>query len=344
MAAAGRHADHPLKEQLREDYQTFDWYQLVRLLLMERVGQRATVEPESHVRFRADLSLAFPGTEVTDVVDPGGGVPVCVTTRNYGVAGYLGPLPEAFTERLYERRAQGERAMVDFLDIFNNRLGHLRFRTKARSCPALTPGPPQETLLAGPLSAVMGLAAAELAEQVPLPTRAVLGLAGLLANRRRSADAIQRVLACYLGVDVTLRQFVGAWQPIPESDCLCLAKKNSSLGSNTVLGEKVWDAAAAIEVRVGPLAREPLLELLPGGARHQPFAAMLRFLTDRQADCRVRLVADAGAIPGARIISLGAGVSRLGYVAWLGDAQIGYREAVFTVPAYAAEADNASPQ
>ncbi|HEY6925573.1 MAG TPA: type VI secretion system baseplate subunit TssG, partial [Steroidobacteraceae bacterium] len=92
-----------------------------------------------------------------------------------------------------------------------------------------------------------------------------------------------------------------------------------------------------IEVRMGPLDRDAFFELLPNGPRHQSLAAMLRFLTDRQVDCRVRLVAHATDVPGSVLTAANDGTAQLGRTSWVGDAVQGEREAMFRIPAYAKE-------
>jgi type VI secretion system protein ImpH len=342
MAAPGWRSDRPLSRCLREDFAQFDWYQLVRLLLTERAGSATPAMLDRHIRFRADLSMAFPASEVTAVLELDRQRPIAVATPNYSLAGYLGPLPESFVEWLQERRLAGDRTMADFLDLFNHRIGSLRYRIKSRVYPALNRNLPQRTPLAARLSAVMGLAEPQLMRQLPVQERALLGVAGLLANRRRNVDTIERVLARYLASPVVIAQFRGSWQPIPRSDQTLLGKKNSVLGKNTVLGRQVWDQAAGIEVRIGPLAHVAFFDLLPNGPRHDGLTAMLRFLTDRQVDCCVRLVARAPDVPGILLSAANDSTTQLGRTTWVGDARQGEREAMFMIPAYATESARAA--
>jgi len=342
MAAPGRRSDHSLSRCLREDFAQFNWYQLVRLLLTERGGNEAPAALDRHIRFRADLSMAFPASEITAVLESDRQHPIKVATPNYSVAGYLGPLPESIVEWLQERRSAGDRSMADFFDLFNHRIGSLRYRIKSRVYPALNRNLPQRTPSAARLSAVMGLAHPQLMRQLPLQERALLGVAGLLANRRRNVDTIERVLARYLAAPVVITQFRGSWQPIPRSDQTLLGTKNSVLGTSTVLGQQVWDQTAGIEVRIGPLPRVAFFDLLPAGPRHAGLAAMLRFLTDRQVDCCVHLVAKASHVPGTLLSATNEGTVQLGLTTWVGDEQQGERDAMFMLPAFATESARAA--
>lgn len=342
MAAASRDTDRPLSAQLRSDPTGFEFYQLVRLLRRERTHEAGLPPIERAVRFRSDLSLVFPAHEVTAVADRND-APVAVTTPDYGVGGYLGPLPESFTEWAQARRADGDPAMADFLDIFSQRINVLRYQIKARVHTALDAERPERTAQAARLAAITGMREPELVSQLPVTTRALLGLAGVLANRRRSAAAVEQVLRGYLGANVHVLQFQGAWQRLARRDQTRLAQQNSRLGRDMVLGQRSWDQSARIEVRIGPLPFARFRELLPGGARHAALVAMLRFLTDRTVDCRVRLQLDGDPPPSALTSDPAHGV-RLAQVAWLPPAQAGEPPAAaFLVRAYdTAELDDAA--
>ncbi|MBI3897240.1 MAG: type VI secretion system baseplate subunit TssG [Gammaproteobacteria bacterium] len=338
MAAISGRSDRPLSAQLRSDYARFDFFQLVRLLQRERIAADPAVALERCVRFRSELSLVFPANEVTalrSTTDTE--TPATVTTPNYGVAGYLGPLPEALTEWMLERRAAGDAAVADFLDLFNHRVNVLRYHSKERVHPALSNRPPEQTALADRLAAVMGFLAPGLAAQLPLPRRSLLGVAGLLANRRKSAAALKQVLAHFLDCAIELTQYSGAWQTIPEDNRLHLGRRNSRLARDAVVGQRAWDQAARIDVRIGPLPYERFLELLPSGALHASLVSLLRFLTDRQVDCRVLLQVDAATLPPPTLLGV-----RLTQTAWTAQRRTdATRTVTFIVPAYDPPAETA---
>src|SRR3972149_9301312 len=99
MEAHDWRSSRPLNRRVREDFAHFNFYQLVRLILRERgVADPRVPDIDRAVRFRAALSSAFPGNEVTRLQDRGDGVPVTPTTPNSVVAGYLGPLPEPYAD------------------------------------------------------------------------------------------------------------------------------------------------------------------------------------------------------------------------------------------------------
>ncbi|HYD80207.1 MAG TPA: type VI secretion system baseplate subunit TssG [Paucimonas sp.] len=341
MGTAGRRTPLPLKDFIFKRYGSFNVFQLLRLLQWKQreAASRASMvqEPERQIRFRADLSAAFPGREVTRLIErrpspaaaireshPGASrtrrAPqeiIEIFTPNYCVASVLGPLPEPYTEWLRDQQRMREHTMSDFLDLFNQRLNALRYELKARQAIGLNNSSPEETPHAFYLASLMGMGQPELAAQMPLPQRAWLGLAGLLANRRKSASTVKHVLKLFLGPDanVKVEQFAGAWQDIEEDDRIALGRKNHALGSRSLLGRRVWDQQARIRILVSAMRFERFLELLPPAAdqvaspHFERFAALLRLLTDRAYDCDVRLAVRADSIPRS-ILSTGGDQGR----------------------------------
>lgn len=370
MATAGWRENSTLKTLVFEHHGRFNVFQLMRLLLWRRAGTvpdaalarvPAEARVEQRLRFTADLSAAFPGREISRLrmrapeQNPFGSTPgpssesdhvagagvVEISTPNFCVAGALGPLPEPFTEWVRDLGRAREPAMEDFLNIFNQRMNVLRLHLKTRQTPGLNNAPPEDTAQARYLAALMGMAQRDLGAQVPLPRRAWLGLAGLLANTRRSPFVLTHVLSQFVGAKVSLEQLVGAWQIIEPDNRIALGAANHRLGQQSVLGRRVWDQQARIRITLAPLAYEDFCELLPPNKAEQRtlrrspsddrkatafenFVALLRLLLDRQCDCEVSLEAEAATVP-PRV--LGAAPSpinahrglRLGQTAWLAD-------------------------
>jgi type VI secretion system protein ImpH len=343
MAAAAGKSSPALIPPILEQYARFDVFQLVRLLCHRHggawpIGQR--------LRFRADLSAAFPGREITHLsrarpmpafrneVQPEQKMPerIEVRTSNYCVASELGPLPEPFLEWVRDQERLGGHAMAAFLDIFNQRIHVLRHDLKMRALRALDGASPAQTRYAGQLAALMGMALPAQQAQMPLPMRAWLGLAGLLANSRKSAIVIGRILSAYLGVGARLEPLVGAWRDIETTDRLALGRHNHALGQRSLLGRRTWDAHAGVRLIVDRLPYAVCCALLPlreqtnadgqaPGTAHRGLVAMIHLLLDRHFDCEVCLNIDPDTVPPSSLRP-GAGSEyrglRLGHTAWLG--------------------------
>lgn len=389
MACPGWRTTDALSQRLERDYRHFNFYQLVRLFLLARrarslsVDQRLPATPVSSeeldrcLRFRANLDAAFPGREI-DRIEPAigpadpdadshsdfsaaAGSPLQLTLNNYTIAGYQGPLPDTYVEWLRDQLREGNPDLADFLDLFNHRFNVLRYLLKTRHRPALESTQPDGGATADYLSAVMGMFTTGLAEQLPLPRRTLLGLAGLLSNPRRSPPMIEAVLRAYLHCPVQLDPLQGDWRPIEEDDQIRLGQRNHRLGSQTILGQRHWFEQAAVRITIGPLDFDRANRLLPPAAGqsapdHQALVALLHFLVQRQCDCWLRLQVRQTSIPplvlqGHADNHEAGDTPRLGYSAWLGRPAHWYDSAhavataagpvrliEFTVPAHTAPA------
>ncbi|WP_148716426.1 type VI secretion system baseplate subunit TssG [Chitinolyticbacter meiyuanensis] len=363
MAAADWRTARPLKTALADEFGRFNIFQLVRLLRWQprARGANGTLQPlkpwaiDERLRFRGELSAAFPGREVTRVVNrrrprrPVAQAPELIelTTPNYCVAGELGPLPEPYTEWVRDELRAGEPAMAAFLDLFNHRTNALRHQIKARQEVGLNHLEPAETRYAQYLGALMGVGLPELAAQLPLPARAWLGLAGLLANCRKSATTVEHVLSRYLGVPVALTQLIGAWRNIERGDRQLLGRHGNRLGRDCLVGGRYWDQQARIRLTVATLDYARFRALLPLSRQengYAAFAALVHLLVDRRVDVEVVLRLDTPTAPRATLNrEEGGSAMRLSQTAWLSSADAAAdaaaRAVTFLIPAYPAKGD-----
>jgi type VI secretion system protein ImpH len=262
------------------------------------------------IRYRADLSAAFPGREFSGMRwSPGqdGQGTLYVTTPNYCIGGTLGPLPEPYTEWLRDEREKRRYGPADFIDLYNHRLNQLRFALKEDLLPELSPAPPQRCDHAQRLAALMGLGSPLLVRQIKMPPRAWLALAALLGDGRRSAADVERALTLVLDTPVRLRQMVGAWRPIEAEDRPPLGGAKAGLGRRTVLGRQVWDQQARVRITIGGWDYARACATLPPqrgaapGRRYKHLRDLLWLLLDRQCDVEVRLQVAADGVPASRL-------------------------------------------
>lgn len=240
------------------------------------------------LRFRADLSPAFPGCEVTactslDSVAVDLAVPVMlratqedtppdervktgvieIRTPNYCVASELGPLPEPFVDWVRDRLRDDDQTFAAFLDVFNHRVNVLRHQFKATQDVALDYALPQDTLQADFLACIAGIASLDAEAQIALPRRAWLGMTATLADPRRSTAAALTALRQYLGVPATqLVPLVGGWRPLSAQQWPSLGRQ-AKLGDDAVLGTHVWNEMVGVRLCVPDVDYGRLCGLLP---------------------------------------------------------------------------------
>ena len=294
----------PRLAKLLASPQSFDLFQAIRLIELQQ-GQLP--------RMGAQVSLAFPASDIAEVQAPAGGAGQSWTLRTpvLALAGAHGPLPMPVTEQLLARRWVRDSAGLDFLDIFHHRFLSFLYRARKKHHPALSAGDAGGLPLARAIDALAGLGHRE-----GLHDTAGQGLwlrhAALLGAAPRSMANLENLLRDSLGWVVRGRQFVGGWQPLAEVDTPLLGR-GAVLGENAMLGRRVWDAAAGISLALGPLPQQALPGLLPGGAD----LARLRWLVGRHlpSELQLSLELQPEPCPAQALPRLGA--ARLGWTSWL---------------------------
>jgi type VI secretion system protein ImpH len=294
----------------------FEFYQAVRLL--EAFQPLALLPGETHqpareaVRFRSAVDFDFPASEI-EKLDWSNGTPR-LTVNFFGLAGALGPLPQAYTEMLLEALAKKDPAAIDFLDIFNNRLIMLLYRARQIHQPALTARSPDLGATAGHLFSCIGLGIPVVKRSLGFPASSLLQYSGLFARSIRTAAGLESLLSDYFCVAVRVHQFVGMWREIDRSQwtTLGLSGQNNLLGSQTALGKRAWDQAGCILVTMGPLDLPAFSSFLPGTPKFQLLSKLLRFYLGIGRQARARLVLKNTGVPQSRL-----GRSRLGLTSFL---------------------------
>lgn len=321
MAAHGRGSNGSVASQLFSEGWRFELYQAVRLLeRMSReavpVGEGSDPEREA-VRFSSRVGFDFPASEVQEIFPPPApGEPARLTVNVLGLAGALGPLPAPFSELLLERVWAKDPAMRDFLDIFNHRLVSMLHRARKRVRPGLSWDRPDSEGFSRAAFALMGLGTEGVRDRMEVEDRALLQYTGILARRGRSAVGLEIMLADYFGVGVRCVQFVGRWLTLDAEQQTALGVRNQAISSKAcgaVLGGRVWEQAAGIEIVLGPLTLGRFLDFLPIGRGFRSLSQLVRFAVGDGLDFRVRLTLKAAEMPPCR---LGCG-PRLGWSSWL---------------------------
>jgi len=352
MGAADWRTGEPLASRLRARPASFDFFQWIRLNswplrdASPAAIERGARQVNTHLRFRAEMSSAFPGSEISagrqrrtvrNKIDERR-VELFVT--NFVLSGVLGPLPDSFADWIRQRLAERDPVMAEFLDIFNHRISTIRYELKAASVAAFDACRPENTHYADMVGALMGLSAFEgegadiLKQRVPIPKRALLALCGLVGNGRKSAAGFGVVMGVYLQAPVQVEQLLGAWRAIEPRDQTRLGQRR--IADTAPLGRRVWVNQAAVGLTIGPIVYKRLCALLRDcvqgdgdqdkafGVGYSGLAAMVHFLLDRHVDVVVTIMVEASSIPRSllwrpqRIAGFGSNHGlRLGQTAWL---------------------------
>lgn len=313
MATTGGTSRNSVAGALREDASRFEFVQAIALL--EQMAQGADDEA---VLLEAGFGFDFPASDVQCLLPPDGRERRVRLRSNFlGLGGAHGPLPAAVSELVLERASRKDGAFQAFLGLFNHRLLALFYRVRSQARIGLGHRPPHETGFARHVFALLGLGTPGLAGRMPVPDRALLQHAGLLAGGRRTAAGLEALLARQFGVGVRLEPFTGRWLAVDAAERTAIGRtgRHRALGRGAALGGRVWDIQSAFTLALGPLTLARFHDLLPSGSAHRALVALCRFHAGPGQDCFLRLeLAEGEARPGRLSRDAGA---KLGWTAWL---------------------------
>jgi len=312
-----------LEREILEDPTSFGFFQAVRVLERlfpdrGRVGEFA--DPAEEVaRFSVNTSIAFPASEIQTLdIEPDGKLKL--TVNFLGLTGPLGILPLYYSLLVAERSRARDRAMRDFLDIFNHRFVSLFYRAWERNRFAITYERGQADRVTEHLSDLLGLGTAGVQDLYSVPDETLVFFSGLLGMQGRPAAALERLLEDYFGVPVEVEQFVGGWYPIA-ADTQCAlgdeATASSQLGVGAVVGDEIWDQQARVRLRLGPLTRRQYDDFLPEGAAHEALCTVTRLFSEGRFDFEAQLVLLGDEVPGCVLGAEGEAATPLGWTTWI---------------------------
>jgi type VI secretion system protein ImpH len=325
------------------------------------------------LRFRAVPALTFPAGEISEVRSPallappppatatpssresareplparpdGRSKPTEMTVAFMGLTGPSGVLPMHYTSLVIERSHTKHKdySLRDFLDLFNHRAVSLFYRAwdkyrfpvgyeRAKQSNS-------EDLFTFCLYCLVGLGTAGLRGRMRVDDEAILYYGGHYAHRPRSANSLERLLADYFDLPVTLEQFSGQWLYLSESEQSCFPSArhpgglNMTLGESVIVGERVWDTQSKFRVRLGPVGYAWFARLMPSGDALGQLGDLVRLYVGPEFDFDVQPVLLAREVPWCELTDDPARGPRLGWNTWVrnGDFAEDVRDAVFQV-------------
>jgi type VI secretion system protein ImpH len=283
---------------------------------------------EDPLRFRSQLSLNFPASEVSDLKFEregkvsAAGLPLTeVQVTFMGLVGPSGVLPRPYTELLLERHIQyRDDAAHAFLDVFSHRMTtlfyeawqkykfYIEYERNGTSdfdrylLHLVGLGPQAQKQKFGP-------------EGSPLRRELFSYFSGMFAQKPRNALNLQVMLSFYFSLPFKVRQFAGRWLKLDVSQCTQLGRKNAALGQSAVVGNRVWDYQSSVRIEIGPLPLADYQRFQPGTEDYQKLVELVRFYVGAHLDFQIAPTLKREAVPLAKIGRQGN--VALGWLGWL---------------------------
>ncbi len=308
MSTESRRKNSSVVHLLQKQPDAFSFFQAVRLLERSAHFNKASEEvayqpvaryspPEKElIRFSAPATLKFSSSEILSVHQ--------VLTKNHllnkqwkmqipfmSLTQATGVLPFHYTELLLSRIKMKDYSLADFLDLFNHRLISLfyqssnkyflpveyerkkLFATRDKKTDQFT-----QTLLS-----MIGLGTQHLNYKLLIPDEALLFYSGSLTHKMPNASSLKHMLQDYFRFPVTIKEFVGQWQPLIDDIRTQLGNRynikgqNASLGASAILGSKSWFAQGKCQIIIGPLNEQQFAQVSPGTQTLKAFKQFVRF-------------------------------------------------------------------
>lgn len=315
MATESRRPPPAVGDQLLQQPYRFRFFQAVRLLRLKHPG----VDLEALLQFKSEVSLAFPASEIVGLrtLEEDSGR-YELTVAFLGLLGRNSLLPDHYLERAQALARQKDRAMLDFLDLFNNRLTTLFYQAWEKSRFYLKRERREKDELSSALEALAGLHTGETSRPLPFDLDLVRVHAGVFMRGVVSAEAACQVFrTAFPGVGFELLQFDPQQLPLEDESRFQLSRRSrgNQLGRFCPLGRKVWDVQSRVRLKVGPLPRARWEGFGPEGEEALRLHSIWRQLTGGDLELVVERVLASEA---ARGWQLGERSHRLGRSAWLG--------------------------
>lgn len=344
MIEVGRNAVD-LREQLEKEPYRFDFFQAVRLLrwLAETVDQTDVqyqrkplgedYSPrEEIVRFHALPSHSFPQGSISDFHWPTArdSLPAEMVVGFMGLTGPNGVLPRHYTQLVIDRTRDKDNALRDYLDLFNHRIISHFYRAWAKyrlpiaiEQSRLNKQREGDDLFTRCLFCLVGLGTPGLRDRLQLNDASFLYFSGHFAHYPRNAISLEAVVADYFQLPVQVRQCHGQWLYLSPEDQSnigpqqLLETHNNQLGTNVVVGRRVWGVEQSFRLRLGPLGYRQFEQFTPAGRALLRLAQLVRMYVGLEFDFDVQLVLRRDEVPLCRLACGEDASARLGWNTWI---------------------------
>jgi type VI secretion system protein ImpH len=160
-----------------------------------------------------------------------------------------------------------------------------------------------------------------------VPDPAKLHFSGRLSAQQRNPEGLAAVLSSFFAVEASIEEFAGRYVNLPEQYRLKLGVAGpegpgtAMLGlsqGGAVVGGKVYDAAGAIRIRLGPMSLKQYVKFLPGTATHERLVSWVKNYLGDELWWECVLVLRDREVPRTRLGGRpGEGGAMLGWTSWV---------------------------
>lgn len=230
-----------------------------------RIG-RSRRTRDDVVRLGQDPFLAFPDREVS-AASLDGNRPE-VRSPVMGFFGAHGALPLNTTEEVLRWAEAGDKAFVEFTDIFATRFIQLYYRAWADARPIVQFDHGADDRFQKYLLSLVGLGSPAFRDQADVLDTLRLRYTALFMGRIKSPRRLQQIIKLHLKTEVEIEELVPSWMEFEPDSLSRLGAQGSTLGQDVHLGSRIQSVGEKICVHLYTNSFAAYERLLPGGADH----------------------------------------------------------------------------
>jgi type VI secretion system protein ImpH len=303
---------------LREAPRRFRFDAAIRVLLRAY----RTEDPAEVARYRTPPGLVYPPADVLRL--HGDGRPD-VTVGLMGLTGPAGVLPRHYSEFVTQTLRGRSTALHDFVDMLSHRFvaffshATIKYRPAPAAETAALRSPPEPDPVTQVLLALTGYGTRHLVPRLLTGPEPILHYAGLFAMRPRSAERLRALISDFLGMQVEVVEFAGAWLNLPPDQRTRIGVGGAfgRLGVDASAGVRAWDPQARFILRIGPLDGVGFQRMLPDRPALHRLVSLVRAYVGYEQGFAINPVLKAEDIP-PLLMDGGAGSGpRLGWNTWM---------------------------
>ena len=292
--------------------QDFDFFQAVRILKRYLLF----TQQQKKLSFKNSSGSAFPATDIIKISS------FELLVSFMGLTGQNGILPEHYSELLLERLNQKDTTLMDFLDIFHDRILHLFYDTwKLDKYYIAFEKLNNKAILYDQTLRFINAASGQpkVASDKGLLSEDVwLFYAGLLNFQSRPAETLKLILQDYFLLPIAISNYASEWIKIADKERTRLAKyptAHSGLGIDAVVGKRIWHIQNRFAIQIGPINYQQFKRLLPNGGMLKALRALVQRFAGMEFDFSIALILRGSLAPKCILSSKRS--MRLGWNSWL---------------------------
>lgn len=291
-------------DQMQDDAQGEGLFNLLRRIERAHPGQprigHSRRTADEVVTLSQEPRMGFPAADVAGLAQPATGK----TQVHAQAIGYFGPqgaLPLNITEEAARWVDLGDRAFVDFTNIFGTRFQQLFFRAWSDAHAISQFDAPDKDRFQGYIGALSGIGTEGFRSHDSVHDVFKTSMVPLHAARVKSPVRLRQLIEHHLACDVIVREHEPSWLEFEAADHCKLGQQGATLGRDSFLGSRVQtiNERVVLEIRTGTL--DQYKAYMPGGRAYDALRDVVFWYLGKTVEVGVEVALPANAVPAATL-------------------------------------------